>query len=179
MPNSVVPLLLRSFAVTGALAAVVVAHASAQAVLTADSVTHIVDQVARISRQTDSVRHYGDTLQTKAHELVLDFADHNKEPCEYPQGQPELCADFDMTRFMLNNRSADLQKELKANVAGRHALRDHFDELMMRLATGIYAADVARERKAMLACAALDAIPTAAACLRRIEPAATYRSPPP
>jgi hypothetical protein len=159
------------------LATTLIARAPAQAPITADSLKNIVDQVARISRQTDSVRHYGDTLQTKAHELILDFADHNKEPCEYPQGQPELCEDFDMTRFMLNNRSADLQKELKANVAGRHALRDRFDDLMMRLATGTYAPDVAAKRRSVVACAALDAIPTAAACLRKIQPAATYRSP--
>ncbi len=154
-------------------------RAPAQAPLTADSVRHIVAAVAGIARQTDSVRHYADTLQAKAHELILDFADHNKEPCEYPQGQPELCADFDMVRFMLNNRSADLQKELKANVAGRHALRDRFDELMIRLATGSYAPDVVAERKRLVTCAALDAIPTTAACLRRIQPAATYRAPSP
>ena len=162
----------------GVLLAGIASRAPAQAPLTADSLKTIVDEVARISRQTDSVRHYADALQVQAHELILDFADHNKEPCEYPPGRPELCADFDMTRFMLNNRSADLQKDLKANVAGRHALRDRFDELMMRLATGTYAPDVAARRKSIVACAALDAIPAAAACLRKIVPAATYRSPP-
>jgi hypothetical protein len=83
-----------------------------------------------------------------------------------------------MTRFMLNNRSADLQKELKVNVAGRHALRDRFDELMMRLANGTFAPAVAAQRKSYVACAALDAIPTTAACLKRVLPSAgTYRSP--
>ena len=53
-------------------------RAPAQAPLTADSVRHIVAAVAGIARQTDSVRHYADTLQAEAHELILDFADHNK-----------------------------------------------------------------------------------------------------
>src|SRR4051812_32287178 len=97
------------------LLCLIAVRAPAQSVLTADSMTRILGEVARVSRQNDSLTRIWNGLQDKATELIADFKDHNASPCEFPSGQPELCADYDRVRLMLNARSADLQKALKSN----------------------------------------------------------------
>jgi hypothetical protein len=143
---------------------------SAQAPLTAASLKSALNGAAKISRQLDSVRKVDIALQEKATLLIHDFTDHNKEPCEYPQGQPELCADFDMERFMLNNRSADLQKEMKTSTARRRALQDDFALLMTLLRTTTWSPSVAKQKDAIIACASLDIVRDAIACLAKVPP---------
>lgn len=126
----------------------------------------MLSAAARISHSLDSLTRVDSTLQIKAGVLVADFKDHNSEPCEYPQGQPELCADYDMQRFMLNNRSADLQKEMKATAADRHALQGDFATLMTALQRARWDASVAGRRDQLLACSRLPAVHDAARCLR-------------
>jgi hypothetical protein len=97
--------------------------------------------------------------------LAADFAKHNAEPCEYPQGHPELCANYDRERMDLNLRVADLQKEWRGYEAERKPLRAHFATLMARLRDASYAGAAASWRDAMVACSNVNGVSEAAACL--------------
>lgn len=163
--------------VTGILLLAAASAARAQAPLTADSVKSILKDVATVAHQNDSLTRVAAALQEKAQLLIADFAEHNKEPCEYPQGHPELCADFDAERSLLNSRSSDLQKELKANDTARRAAASQFAVLMAHLRTATYAPSLARQKAQLVACATLDVVRDAAACLARTQPAAR-RTPP-
>ncbi len=93
------------------------------------------------------------------------FAQHNAETCEYPQGHPELCANYDRESSDLALRSADLQKELKAAETPRAAARVHFEQLMTRLRTASWPESLTVEKDRLIGCTSLNGSKDAEACL--------------
>lgn len=99
--------------------------------------------------------------------LAAEFARHNAEPCEYPQGHPELCANYDRERVDLNLRVADLQKEWAGYDNARKTLRSHFATLMTRLREASYQGETESWKDAMLACSNVNGVAEASACLTK------------
>lgn len=146
--------------------------------LTADSLQAILRRAAVVARQIDSSNQADSALQRQARELVADYAEHNKEPCEYPEGKPELCADFDAVRSRLIARSADLQKALRVADEPRRPLRLQFEVLMKPLRDATWAPAIASKKEAIVACSNLDPVKAAAACLVPFRRAGPGRSSP-
>ena len=145
------------------------APAQAQVPMTADSLKLVLAAAADISSQVRRRTNQDAAAQQRAQALVQDYAKHNAEPCEYPQGHAELCANYDRERSDLNQRSADLQKELKAIDTPRRALRAQFGVLMTRLRTATYAPALASQKARLIACSNLNGVSEAAGCLASLQ----------
>ncbi len=99
--------------------------------------------------------------------LATDFGKHNAEPCEYPQGQPELCTNYDRERVDLNLRVAALQKEWAGYDGELKPLRSHFAALMTRLRDASYPGEMASWRRPLVACSNVNGVEAAATCLTK------------
>lgn len=119
------------------------------------------------SAKIDSIgtRIMGVSVRGKA--LAGEFAKHNAEPCEYPQGHQELCANYDRERMDLNLQVADLKKEWSGYDAEQRVLRAHFATLMTRLRDATYVGAAASWKSAMIACSNVNGVADASACLTR------------
>ncbi len=140
-----------------------------QSPMTADELKALLTTAASKSHQIDSLNALYARSQQQAQTLVADYAKHNAEPCEYPQGQPELCASYDRERQDLGVRSAALQKEMKAIDAPRRMLRIEFADLMTRLRTASYPGPLASQKTQLVSCANLNGVAESAACLVKTQ----------
>ena len=149
------------------LVAAPVSLALAQSPLTLDSLKALLlDAGTTVSRiDTLNARIYD--ASARGNEIKADFTKHNAEPCEYPQGHPELCANYDRERVDLNLRVADLQKEWNGYEKERKALRAQFAALMTRLREASYRGETASWKTAMIACSNVNGVTEAATCLTR------------
>jgi len=143
--------------------------APAQAPMTAGELKTLLATAATKSHEIDSLNTVFAGAQLRAQTLIADYAKHNAEPCEYPQGHPELCASYDRERQDLNLRSATLQKEMKAIDAPRRILRIEFADVMTRLRTASYPGALASQKTQLVACANLNGVAESAACLVRAQ----------
>ena len=139
--------------------------AEAQAPITADELKTLLadaEQTAHALRRLDTL--FAD-MQGRAKALIAEFAKHNAEPCEYPQGQPELCANYAEEGKQLGFRSTDLQKEMAPVDSRRRGDRVHFAELMTRLRTAAFPASLASQKNRLIACSNLNGVAESEACL--------------
>ncbi|HEY4320179.1 MAG TPA: hypothetical protein VGM77_03285 [Gemmatimonadales bacterium] len=161
---------------TGVLSAVLLAMGvatwsapavGAQAPLTADSLRAIVSGARNVARSIAWMAAADSDLQVRARSLRDDFAHHNEEQCEYLQGKPELCANYDDERLDLLERSAALQQEMRTSAGPLRAARAQFAAAMDHLRTASYAAGVADQKAQLMVCADLNYVARVTACLAR------------
>jgi hypothetical protein len=139
----------------------------AQAPLTADSLHAIVSAAQQAVRTITSMANGDADVQTRARVLRADFESHNAEQCEYLQGKPESCANYDAERLNLLARSDALQREMRAREVSRRTARAQFAAAMDRLRTSSYAASVSTQKAELVRCADLKDVPLVSACLAR------------
>lgn len=145
----------------------------AQAPLTADSLRTIVTGARQVARNIYWMAAADSDLQVRARSLRDDFIHHNEEQCEYLQGKPESCANYDDERLDLLERSAALQQEMRTSAAPLRAARAQFAAAMNHLRTATYAASVADQQAQLVTCADLNYVARVTACLAR-TPAALH-----
>jgi len=167
----------RAALLLGVAALVIALRLPAQGPLKAVELKGIFDSAARVSHQIDSLNRRFAGTQQRAESLVADYRKHNEEPCEYPQGHPEMCDNYDRERQDLNYRSQELQKEMKAIDTPRRELRGRFAALMTRLRTADYAAELGGQKDQLVACSNANGVAESAACLARLQ-RRTSRTPP-
>lgn len=143
-------------------------RSEAQALISADSLRSIVTQARHISTEVRRLYWLDSDAQASAKALVDDFAKHNTAPCEYPQGQPELCGSYEAERVRLSSRSLQLQKEMTALATSRKTLQSQFDALMTRLRTSTFASSLAAQRGPIVKCSGLSPVSNAVGCLLKI-----------
>jgi hypothetical protein len=152
------------------LASILVARASAagaQSPMTSNELQILLVDAAKTTARIDTLNAKVFDVSARGKATATDFAKHNAEPCEYPQGQPELCANYDRERIDLNLRVAELQKEWAGYEAELKPLRAHFAVLMTRLRDASYPGEMASWRRAMIACSNVNGVEAAATCLTK------------
>lgn len=157
---------IRGVAALAVLCAAFASAARAQAAMTPDSLNALLADASRTAQQIHTLDVKVLDASTRGKALAEEFARHNAEPCTYPQGQPELCANYDRERLDLTSRVAALQKEWSGYDNERKPLRAHFAALMTRLRDASYPGAMASWKAAMVACANTNGVNEAAACLK-------------
>jgi hypothetical protein len=158
--------MIRCMLILAIITAPVASTAPAQVPMTLDSLNALLLDAGMTTRRIDMLSANILDASTRGKVLAADFARHNAEPCTYPQGQPELCANYDRERMDLNLRVADLQKEWAGYENERKPLRAHFATLMTRLRDASYPGAMASWKDAMVACSNVNGVGEAAACLK-------------
>ena len=143
------------------------AQGQAQSRLTLDGLHALLVDAGTTVARIDTLNGKILAASTRGKALAAEFAQHNAEPCEYPQGHPELCANYDRERVDLNLRVADLQKEWAGYETERKTLRGHFAALMTQLREAKYAGELATWKDAMVACSNVNGVSEAATCLTK------------
>jgi hypothetical protein len=155
----------REVLVLAIMAAAFASRVGAQKPMTNAELQVVLVDAAKTTARIDTINAKILDASMRGKALAEDFAKHNAEPCEYPQGHPELCANYDRERIDLNLRVADLQKEWNGYDNQRKPLRAHFAELMTRLREASYPGELASWKKAMVTCSNVNGVSEAASCL--------------
>ena len=92
-------------------AGTLVSSVSAQAPMTSPELQLLLVDAAKTTARIDTLNAKVFDVSARGKALATDFGKHNAEPCEYPQGQPELCSNYDRERVDLNLRATALSKE--------------------------------------------------------------------
>lgn len=151
-----------------ALIAIALAQpARAQSSMTLTELRALFIDAWTTSAQIDTVGVRIVGVSTRGKAVATEFAKHNAEPCEYPQGHPELCANYDRERVDLNLAVAALQKEWNSHEAERRTMRAHFATLMTRIRDAAYPGTMASWKEAMVRCSNVNGVSDAATCLTR------------
>jgi hypothetical protein len=148
-------------------AGALVSPVSAQAPMTSAELQVLLVDAAKTTAHIDTLNAKVFDVSARGKALATDFAKHNAEPCEYPQGQPELCANYDRERVDLGLRVAALQKEWAGYESELKPLRLHFAALMTRLRDASYPGDMASWRRPLVACSNVNGVEAAATCLTK------------
>jgi hypothetical protein len=133
--------------------------------MTADELHLLLIDAAKTTTRIDTLNAKVFDVSARGKLLATDFAKHNAEPCEYPQGQPELCANYDRERVDLGLRVAALQKEWTGYESELKPLRSHFAVIMTRLRDASYPGEMASWKRSMVACSNVNGVEAAATCL--------------
>jgi hypothetical protein len=143
--------------------------APAQTTLSVDSVRAILRGAALASAMVDQLNAEDRPVQQSARNLIAELQIHNDSQCQYQDGHPEQCANYAAEQGSLADRSRLIQQQLLAIDKPRRAARLHFDSLMTVLRTGHYAAALARQQTALVACASRLELADEETCLTQVR----------
>lgn len=134
MKNGNITCLIALISATAAFGMMRSAHA--QAPTTLSEIKSILDQAASTSREIKKAE--GDQAKVdkrgKAwHQRLLR---HNANPCTYPEGHPEKCAQYEREKESLEVERTTLLEELRELDGRKGTLKSRFGMLMARLRIG-------------------------------------------
>jgi hypothetical protein len=107
--------------------------AAAQAPQTASEFRTVLGQAADAAEEVQAAEDEHTTIEGKVHSYKQRLEQHNRQKCTYPQGHPEVCAQYTANKKALDTEKTNLLVEIDNNAARRGYAKSHYNLLLARL----------------------------------------------